>query len=303
MNSIVAKRNTQRFLDPDILSRISNLELLARTVVEGFISGLHKSPYKGFSVEFMEYRQYVPSDDLKRLDWKLYARTDRLFVKEFEEETNTTCHILLDISGSMGYSSGKMNKLEYSSYLAATLAYFMIRQRDSVGLGLFDSNITLQIPPKSTPAHLHSILTTLENTELGKKSSMGKPSHEMAEAIKKRGLVIIITDLFDDAEVIIDGLKHLTFDGNDVILFQILDPIEEDFDFGEVLELEDMETGDKILVSGEAAKEEYKKRSDEFTKKIRTECGKMGVDYNRFVTNKPLDFALFQYLVSRARFI
>ncbi len=293
---------SQRFLDPEILSRISNLELLARTVVEGFIAGLHKSPYKGFSVEFMEYRQYVPGDDLKRLDWKVFARTDRLFVKEFEEETNTTCSILLDISNSMGYESGKITKLEYASYLAATLAYFMIRQRDGVGLYLFDERITTFIPPKSTRAHLFSMLTALERIEPGRKTNLGKPFHELAEAIKRRGIVVIISDLFDRVDSIVDGLKHLVFNGNEVILFHILDPLEESFNFSEVIEFEDMETGEKMLVSGEIAREVYREKISGFMDTIRTESGLLGVDYRKFNTNQPLDFALFEYLVSRSRF-
>ena len=251
-------------------------------------------------MEFMEYRQYTPGDDLKHIDWKRYAKTDRLFVKEFEEETNTTCHLLLDISNSMGYGSGKMTKLEYSSYLTATLAYLMIRQRDSVAISLFDEQIINQIPPKSTRGHLHSILLTLENTKLGSKTDLGKPFHEIAETIKKRGIVIIISDLFDDAESIIYGLKHLVFRGNEVILFHVLDPLEDKFNFKDVVELEDMETGDKMLIAGEVARKIYQKNSEEFKKKMQTECGMLGIDYNRFLTNQPLDFALLEYLAARA---
>lgn len=301
MNSKNLNRNKLRFLDPEILSRISNFDLLARTVVEGFVSGLHKSPYKGFSVEFMEYRQYVPGDDLKRLDWKLYARTDRLFIKEFEDETNTTCHIMLDISKSMGYSSAKLNKLQYGSYLAATMAYFMIKQRDSVGLCLFDKKITNLIKPKSTTGHLHSILTTLENNKLGDKSDMGKPFHELADAIKKRGIVIIITDLLDNKNAIINGLKHFAFNGNEVILFHILDPVENDFNFEEIVELEDMETGEKMLILGDAAREIYMDNLNNFKEEINQECRLLSIDYKSFVTDIPLDFALFEYLAARSR--
>lgn len=301
MLSSVSSRNKLRFLDPEILSRISSLELLARTVVEGFVSGLHRSPYRGFSVEFMEYRQYTPGDDPKHLDWKLYARTDKLFVKEFEDETNTTCHLLLDTSHSMGYASGKMSKLEYASYLTATLAYFMIRQRDSVGLCLFDDKISKLIPPRSTTGHLHSILTTLENTEAGAMTSMGKPFHEMAEALKRRGIIIIITDCLDDIEAIINGLKHLIFRGNDVILFHILDPSEDTFGFKDVVELEDMETGEKMLVAGKTAHEIYQNNLKEFKERMHEECGMLGVDYNQFLTIKPLDFALLRYLAVRSK--
>jgi len=301
MKSTVSAKNSLTFLDPEILSRISNLELLARTVVEGFVSGLHKSPYKGFSVEFMEYRPYVPGDDLRRLDWKLFARTDRLYVKEFEEETNTSCHILLDISSSMDYATVSLKKLEYASYLAASLAYFMVRQRDSVGLCLFDDKIVRQIPPKSTTGHLHTILSILENREPGSRTDMGKPFHELADAIKKRGIIVIISDLLDDADAIISGLKHFSFNGNEVIIFHLLDPFEVSFDFSDIVELEDMETGEKLLVVGDAARKAYRATLEDFTQKIRRECGALKIDYNNFVTDTPLDFALFQYLAARSR--
>ncbi|MFC1725766.1 DUF58 domain-containing protein [candidate division KSB1 bacterium] len=300
MNS-TAFKNKLRFLDPEILSRISSLELIARSVVEGFVSGLHKSPYKGFSVEFMGYRSYVPGDEPKHIDWKLFARTNRLYVKEFAEETNTTCHILLDISNSMGYASKKINKIEYASYLAASLAFFMVKQRDSVGLYLFDDKISDIVPPKSTMGHLHNILAVLDNLKPGTISDLGKPFHEMADAIKNRGIIIIISDFLDNADEIIDGLKHLSFNSNEVILFQILDPAEADFNFEDIIELEDMETGEKIMIVGEDAKKVYFRNFEEFKEKVRTECALLGIDYNRFTTDMPLDFALFQYLASRVK--
>ena len=247
----------RRFIDPEILLRISNLELIARKVVEGFISGLHKSPYKGFSVEFMEYRPYIQGDDLKRIDWKLYARTDRYYIKEFEEETNANCHLLVDISNSMAYTTTKMTKLEYGFFLAAALAYFVVRQRDSVGMYFFDDKIVDRIPPKSTSGHLHTILGKLEMAHLGLKTAMGKPFHEIAESIKKRGIVIIISDLLDDPEEIVSGLKHFRFGGNDVIIFHILDPFETAYKFKDIVELEDMETGEKMILLPEAAREVY----------------------------------------------
>jgi uncharacterized protein (DUF58 family) len=248
----------------------------------------------------MEYRQYVPGDDPKRLDWKLYARSDRLFVKEFEDETNTTCHLMLDISNSMGYTSNRMSKLEYASYLAATVAYFMVRQRDSVGLYLFDDKIAYQIQPKSTTGHLHSILKVLEETNVGAKSEIGKPFHELADAIKKRGIVVIISDFLDEIEPIINGLKHFAFNGNEVLLFHILDPIEVNFHFDDVVELEDMETGEKIMIVGEHAKEIYQRNYEDFKEKITKECGLLGIDYKQLGTDMPLDFALFQYLSARS---
>lgn len=295
------ERNTPRFISPEILSRISSLELLAKHVVEGFIAGLHKSPYKGFSVEFMEYRPYIQGDDLKRVDWKLYARSDRYYIKEYEEETNTTCHILVDISNSMAYTSSKVTKLEYSFFLAASLAYFIVRQRDSVGLYLFDNAIVDRIPPKSSRGHLQTILTKMGNTKLGMKTAMGKPFHEIADSIKKRGLVIIISDLLDDVDEIVSGLKHFRFDGNDVIVFHILDPYEVTYKFKDLVELEDMETGEKILVMPEAAKEVYLYNLERFRTKLKKNCGLLGIDYAPFDTETPLDHALFQYLAGRAK--
>jgi len=294
-------RNTQRFLDPEILSRISNLELLARTVVEGFVSGLHKSPYKGFSVEFMEYRQYVPGDDIKRIDWKLFARSDRLFVKEFEDETNTACHILLDISRSMDYATAKLKKFEYGAFLAASLAYFMIRQRDSVGLYLFDNELRTQLRPKSTAGHLHSILTVLDGADTGEESAMGKPFHELADAVKKPGIVVIISDLLDDPNAILEGIRHFKFNGNDVILFHILDQSEIDFAFSDIVEIEDIETGEKMLVMGEAAREIYKNNLEKHVEKLKIQAGQLGMDYCGLVTDQPLDFALFSYLAARSK--
>ncbi len=290
-----------RFIDPDILSRISNLELLARSVVEGFVSGLHKSPYKGFSVEFMEYRPYIPGDDPARIDWKVFARSDRLYIKEFEDETNTNCHVLLDVSNSMAYTSSKVNKFDYGAFLAASLSYFMIRQRDSVGLCLFDNEIINRIPAKSTPGHLHSILNTLENTQIGTKTGFGKPLHEMADSIKKRGFVVLISDLMEDPEQIIDGLKHFRFNGHEVIVFHILDPFEVSYSFKDLVELQDMETGEKILVSPETAKDIYLNNLNQFRDTIKKECGLLNVDYCPLITNKPLDFALFEYLGSRVK--
>ena len=289
-----------RFIDPEILSGISNLELLARTVVEGFISGLHKSPYKGFSVEFLSYRPYIPGDDPMHIDWKLYARTDRLFIKQFQDETNTSCHILLDISNSMQYGSKSITKYRYASILAASLAYFMIRQRDSVGLYLFDSEIREKIQTKSTQGHLFTILHSLEKIFPPQRTEMGKPFHELADSIKKRSIIIIISDLLEDPDTIISGLKHFRFSGNDVIVFQILDPAEIDFHFKDIMELEDMESGEKIVIMAEEAKVIYLNNLEQFKLIMKNECGLLGVDYNILETTKPMDHTLFQYLSSRS---
>jgi uncharacterized protein (DUF58 family) len=290
-----------RFIRPDVLSRISTLELLARAVVEGFVSGLHKSPYKGFSVEFMEYRPYMPGDDLMHVDWKLFARTDRYYVKEFEDETNTSLNLLVDVSHSMGYTSGTVTKLDYAFYLAASLAYFMIRQRDGVGLTLFDDDIRLRIPPRSTSAHLHLLLTEIERAQLGGQTGMGKPLHALADQQRKRGFVVLVSDLLDDADAVLDGLRHFRFEGHEVLVFHILDPQEMAFDFQDFVEFEDMETGEKMLVVSESAKELYLDNLNRYLDTLRKQCALLGVDYTLLTTDQPLDFALFNYLAARRR--
>jgi uncharacterized protein (DUF58 family) len=199
-----------RFLDPAVIARLGTMELKARTVVEGFLSGLHRSPYKGFSVEFAEYRQYLPGDDLSTLDWKVYARTDRHYVKKFEEETNVECHILVDVSASMGYrGAAPMSKLEYGLVLAGSLAFLMNRQRDATGLIAFDDRIAFRMPAGARPGHLHALLLALERLEPGSRSVLGRPLHQLAEALTRRSLVVLISDLLDEPEPAIKGLRHL----------------------------------------------------------------------------------------------
>lgn len=290
-----------RFIDPKVLSRLSNMELRARSVVEGFVSGLHRSPYKGFSVEFMSYRPYIPGDDLMHLDWKLYARTDRYYVKEFEDETNTALRILLDISGSMEYASADLTKREYASYLAASLAYLAIRQRDAAGITFFDEKVVENISPRSTWGHLHAILQHLETIGPGAHTEVSKPLHELAEQHRKRGFVILISDLLDDPAAIVDGLRHFRYRGHEVMVFHVMDPRELDFDFSDLVEFEDMETGEKMLVSSEAAREAYMENLERFKATLRRECGLLNIDYALLPTNQPLDFALFEYLAARAK--
>jgi uncharacterized protein (DUF58 family) len=301
MNHVITQKNSAKFIDPAILSKISNLELLARGIVEGFISGLHKSPYKGFSVEFLEYRPYSPGDDPMHIDWKLFLRSDRLYIKQFEDETNTSCQILFDISNSMDFMSGKISKFQYGRFLAASLIYFMIRQRDRVGISFFDNQIRKKIPPRSSKGHLLTILDSLQNILPGSSTDMGKPFHELADSMKKRGIIILISDLLDDPDKIINGLQHFRFNRNNVIVFQILDPYELAFQYNDMIELEDMETGEKIFVMPEEAKNVYQKNLEKFRSKLNFECGVLGIDYNVLSTHTPLDFALFQYLSKRCK--
>ncbi len=289
-----------RFIKPDVLSRISNLELLARSVVEGFVSGLHRSPYKGFSVDFMEYRPYTPGDDPMHIDWKAYARNDRLFIKEFEDETNTQIDVLVDISGSMGYSSIDHTKLDYAMFLASSLAYLSVRQRDAVGLTFFDNEVRNRMPAKSTKRHLHAMLREMERTKIGEATLIGKPLHELAERRTRRGFVILISDMLGDLEALAAGLKHFRFKGHEVILFQVLDPNELDFEFTDMVEFEDLETGELRLIDADAAKERYQANLNDYQSRLKKHCGSLGVDLTTLATNQPLDFALFNYLGARS---
>ena len=291
-----------RFLDPAIISRLGTMELKARTVVEGFLSGLHRSPYKGFSVEFAEYRQYLPGDDLSTLDWKVYARSDRHYVKKFEEETNLECHILLDQSGSMNYrGAAPMTKLEYGSVLAGALAFLMHRQRDATGLIAFDDKIRFRLPAAARPGHLHALLLALERLQPGEKSDVGRPLHQLAEALLKRSLVVLISDLLDDPEPAIQGLRHLKFRGTDVVVFQLLDPNELTFPFRGAARFRDLETAQEVVADPTKARKEYLRELAGLTLRFDRELRGAGIDYVQLDTSQPLDFALLTYLSARSR--
>src|SRR5437762_12674822 len=231
------------FLDPAVVARLGTLELKARTIVEGFLSGLHRSPFKGFSVEFAEYRQYIPGDDLSTIDWKVFARSDRYYIKKFEEETNLDCHLLLDVSGSMGYGSHHgMTKFEYGAVLAASLAYLMNRQRDAVGLTAFDENIVQMLPASARPGHLTALLVTVDRLQTARATNVSKPLHQLANTLTKRGIVVLISDLLDDPDEVIRGLKHFQFRGIDVIVFHVLDHDEVEFPFERATRFAALET-------------------------------------------------------------
>jgi uncharacterized protein (DUF58 family) len=291
-----------RFLDPAVIARLGSMELKARTVVEGFLSGLHRSPYKGFSVEFAEYRQYLPGDDLSTLDWKVYARTDRHYVKKFEEETNLECHLLLDVSASMAYRGGApMSKVEYGGVLAASLAYLMSRQRDATGLIQFDDKITARLPASARPGHLHSILLALDRITPGAKSNVGRPLHQLADALTKRSLAVLISDLLDDPDEVVSGLKHLRFRGTDVIVFQLLDPHEITFPFTGAARFRDVESADEITAEPSRVREAYLEAMGTLRGRYEKELRSHGIDFLTLDTSKPLDFGLLAYLDARAR--
>ena len=291
----------RQFLDPAVVARLGTLELKARTVVEGFISGLHRSPFKGFSVEFAEYRQYMPGDDLATIDWKVYARSDRHYVKKFEEETNLDCHVMLDVSGSMAYGSRGITKHEYASCLAAALGYLMNRQRDAVGLAAFDERIVAMLPASSRPGHLRALLVTLARLSLGKETNVAKPLHQLAESLTKRGMVVLISDLLDDPERVIRGLKHFQFRGTDVVVFQILDPDEIQFPFERATRFEDLETEREVTAVPSVVREHYLKAIGGLIDRYKRELGACGIDYHLLSTAEPLEMALLEYLSTRAR--
>jgi len=290
-----------RFLDPAVLARLGTLELKARTVVEGFLSGLHRSPFKGFSVEFAEYRQYMPGDDLSSIDWKVYARSDRYYVKKFEEETNLDCYLLLDISASMGYGSHGVTKLEYASMVAGSLAYLMQRQRDAVGLTTFDDSIVTMMPPSARPSHLRSLLVTLDRMTLGKQTNVAKPLHQLADGIAKRGLVILISDLIDEPERVIEGLRHFRFRGTDVVVFHVMDPAELTFPFTRASRFRDIEGGDELMAVPSVVREQYLVELNGAIDRYKRELGAAGIDYRLLDTSEPLEFALMSYLSTRGK--
>ena len=301
MSSVVAPGSPTRFIDPEVLARIDNLELLARTVVEGFVQGLHKSPYHGFSVDFAEYRQYQPGDEIRRIDWNVYSRMDRLFVKLFDGETNTKVHFLLDVSGSMGYGSGPLTKMDYAKFLTASLVYFSYQQRDGVGLVTFDREIDSHIRSGRRHGQLLSLLTTIDRAEAGKETEFSKPLDFMAEFLKRRGIVVLVSDLYDEVENIIRGVNFLRSKGNDVIVFHVLDDFELNFPFDTMTEFEDMETEKKLNVVPQSLRKEYLKLIGGHVNELRDKFASIGVDYVLMNSSEPLDHGLFAYLARRAK--
>jgi len=287
-------------LDFEALARVSDMQLLARAVVEGFILGLHRSPYRGFSVEFAEHRSYSPGDEIRHVDWKVFGKTDRYYVKQFEEETNLTCHILLDASGSMGYGE-RTTKLRYASTMAACLAYLMIRQHDATGLAIFDTKIRTMLPPRLRQSHLKQMLSELEGVTSGGETRIAPVLHGLAEGLARRGLVVLISDLLDDPEAVLSGLRHFRFLGHDVIVFHVMDESELTFPFDSLTEFTDLETGERALVSPEGMRPVYREALGRFLAAYEKLCADAGVDYKLFDTSKPLELSLSEYLYRRSR--
>jgi uncharacterized protein (DUF58 family) len=290
-----------RFVDPAILARIGNLELLARNVVEGFINGLHRAPYFGASIDFAEHRGYVAGDDIRRVDWRLYARTDRYYVKQYEADTNTNLNILFDVSRSMKFASRGVSKIEYASYVAACLAYLAHRQRDRVGIITFDSDIVTHVPPSAK--HFNVVLHTLDRAVAERPGNLGAPLARMAEHFRRRGLLVLISDFYEEPDAVLDAIKPLRFLGNDLIVFHVLDPAEIDFGYEEASSFQDLESGEQVPVVPESLRGEYRRMIQDHIAALGTKLSEHRIDYTVLNTAEPLDRALFSYLSSRERLL
>ncbi|MBI3329928.1 MAG: DUF58 domain-containing protein [Nitrospinae bacterium] len=287
------------YFDPVTLSKVSSLLLRARYVVEGLISGLHTSPYKGFSVEFSEHRQYTPGDEIRHIDWKAYGKFDRYYIKEYEEETNLRCYLLVDASASMSYRSDGVSKFDYTAYLAAALAYIMLNQQDLVSLVTFADGIRKQLPPRSNPRHLRAIIESLEQTAPAGDTGLGRTLHYIASQLKRRGLVIVLSDLLDDPAEVMQGLRHLRYQKHEVLVFHVLDHDEIEFPFTQLTQFEDLEEDLRVITDPRAIKTDYQRQMQQFIKGYETMCRRHAIDYTLFNTRMPLDKGLLKYLAWR----
>jgi len=286
-------------IDPASLMRIKSMELRAKVIVEGFWKGIHRSPYHGFSVEFTEYRQYTLGDDPRYIDWRLYARSDRFYIKKFEDETNLRCHLLLDHSRSMGYGSGGYTKSQYAGTLAATLAYFLFTQGDAVGLATFDNQIRQYMLPRNRPGYLRRLMLTLESCPSGSATDLGPPLQRISEIMAKRGLIVLISDLLASIDRLEPDLAYLCAGGHDVVVFHVLDPAELNFDFGSPALFQDMETGRNMYIDPSDVQTGYKQKLEKHLAKAKSTCRHLGIDYHLFATDRPFDLALLDFLYDR----
>ena len=291
--------DARQYLDPKVLVKLERLDLKARLIVEGFISGLHKSPFHGFSVEFAQHREYVPGDDLRRIDWKVFARSDRHYIKEYEEETNLVAYVLLDISESMRYASGAVSKLDYGCYVAASLCYLMLQQRDSVGLVLFDDQARRIVRDSSNPGHRLELIDALENIKPEGRTELGEVLHQMVGQVRRRGMIIVISDLFCDVDRLLTGLKHLRHRRHEVIVFHVLDEHELTFPFRQLTLFKGMEGYPQLFTEPRSLREQYLAELNGFIDRVRSECLDQRIDYQQLNTAQPLDVALSSYLATR----
>ncbi|MBD3223461.1 MAG: DUF58 domain-containing protein [Caldithrix sp.] len=295
------KQETIKYLQPHTVTKLANLEMIARLMVEGYLTGLHKSPFHGFSVEFSQHRQYLPGDSLRFVDWKVYGRTDRYYIKQYEQETNLRSYLLLDISESMNYSSSDITKLQYAKYLSAALCFIMLQQRDAIGMTLFDNQIRDTLMPKSVMSYLNLLLKKLELIKTGRDTQISTVLHQVAEQIKRRGLIILLSDLLDDPEKILAGMKHFRHNEHEVLIFHILDDQEVDFDFSGDVQFEDLETSETVKTEPWFIKEAYQKNIREFLDYFRVQFSNNRIDYQLLKTSTPFDKALTQYLLKRKK--
>jgi uncharacterized protein (DUF58 family) len=292
---------TYEYLDPEALSRLKNLTLAARRVVEGYFAGMHKSPHKGFSIEFAEHREYTPGIDPRHIDWRVLGRRDKLYVKQYEEETSLRCYLLLDKSASMGYKSDgvPLTKLQYSCYLAASLAYLMASQHDAAGLITYDTAVRERVPPRQGPGHLRVLMEKLEQTRPGSETTLSATFHQLAESIKRRALVVVLSDLFDDPTELLGALKHFRHKKHEVVVFQVLDPAEVTFPFDDVTRIEDMENGRELTSDPRAFRKAYLDELAKFLEAIRSGCRSAQIDYTVAQTDQRFDLFLGNYLARR----
>ena len=297
----MAKDKAYKYIDPEAVAKLGRFNIVARSVVEGAMSGLHRSPYHGFSVEFAEHREYAFGDNLRDIDWKVLGKTDRYYIKQYEEETNLKAYVVLDTSASMGYSSNGLTKLEYGSYIAASLMYMMVKQQDSVGLITFDDKINTFVPAGGTTLHLNMLLQKLEELQPGQQTNVGKAFHDLAEYIKRRGLIIIISDLYDDRKEVMKGLAHFRHKRHEVMLFHVLDKGELEFPFTALSDFIDMETKEKIQVDPKYVRDEYLRQIGEFLEAYKSDCSASAIEYVVTDTSVPYDLVLTAYLGKRKR--
>jgi len=288
-----------QFLDPAVLSRIGNLELLARTVVDGFLQGLHRSPHLGMSLDFAEHREYMPGDDIRRIDWRLFARTDRFYVKLFEAETAANFMVVLDVSRSMSFGTHSVTKLDYARYLGAALSYFSQKQRDRVGLATFDHEIVDYVPPSTR--HLQLVLHTLARAEPGRHGTLREPLMRLGDNLHHRGIILLLSDFYDEPDSVIDSVRHLRARGHDVIVFHLLDPAELEFTYDAAASFRDLESDTMIPVVPDELAEEYRALIGRHTDELGRLFTGSRIDYTVLDTSKPLDYALFRYLSSREK--
>jgi uncharacterized protein (DUF58 family) len=287
-------------VDTEAILKLKNLELRAKLIVEGFMSGLHRSPYHGFSVEFTDYREYTPGDDLRHLDWKLLARRDRRYIKRFEDETNLRCHLLVDLSRSMGFGSSDVEKSEYAKTIAASLAWFLFRQRDAVGLITFDEAVDEVLPARFRPGYLRHLLGALERSTGGSATDIGRPLEQVAATIQKRGLIVLVSDLLVPIESITKPLSYLRAIGHDIVLLRVLDPGEVEFSFNQASMFVDLESGREIYVDPGAVAADYQKRFSDHREAINTFCNENGIDFFETLTSDPVQKSLFNFLQARS---